>query len=621
MRLLSLAKPLISRETIFVIAMLTVLAFCAGSVSQNRADPDLWGHVQFGEDVLNAGAIATTNSYSYTATEYPWINDAVFSEVTFALLNRIGGVTALLLFKFLMGLVVLTLIYRAMERQGVGNVARCSVLLLVSFNFLHHWTLRPQLATYVSYALILTILHWCFQGWQGRWHYRKDPQGLCYSSRRLRFLWVLPVVMFVWANFHGGFLAGYAVLLTYLIGRSCEAFWVRGEQSWPVQRRLIMMAVAAGLATLVNPYGPRLHWSLLRSLGQPRPEIMEWLAPTLSDPMSLPYWSMLAFAGLALFTSKRSIDGTHAMLLMATGVQALHQRHATFFAITCGFYLGPHIDSLLRSFGIDSTANQNRKHHGVRRGLVAVTLLVLLALQTYRIGARLVEVPVRNDLFPCEALQFMADQNMHGNLVVPYRWSQYVIGSFGRLDSPMHVKVAFDGRYRTCYPQAFVDTYFDFALGKNGPTQRFRDPRSPIYDPLRILNYSPPGEVPPNMVLLTMTQFHGIRVMNSLRDDWTRVYADGMCELWARRSVFDHPESERYIPTGVRVCRDEPLPGHRAWPAFPVFGRNDATIRNVSLKSTPPNSHSTKTRTTRTQTTKTPALRRDLRTNDEVRRP
>lgn len=595
MRLFSEAKPFVPLKTLHAIFVLTILACCAGPLSLNRADPDLWGHVQFGRDVLDDGAIASTTSYSYTASGYRWINHENLAEIGFAILERAGGATSLLLFKFLLGLSILALIYRTMQRQGVGLIAQTSVLFLVSFNLLYHWTMRPQLATYGCYALMLAILHWCFQGWQGRCHFRKSPQDLSYSSRRLRCLWALPVVMFVWANSHGGFVAGYAVLFAYLAGRSLEAFWIRRGESWGLQRRLIMMATVAGLATLVNPYGPRLHLWLLESLGRPRPEIMEWLPPTLADPMSLPYWLLLAFGSLTLIISKRSLDATHVLLLVATGWQAfLHQRPAAFFAITCGFYLGPHFDSLVRRFNIESWCTQLLQRRPTVRGAATIVLLSVLAIQTFRISSRLQEMPVHYDRFPCDALQFIADHNMHGNLVVPYGWSQYVIASFGVADRPVPVKVAFDGRYRTCYPQALVDTYFDFAFGKDGPLARYRDPESPTYDPARILNYSPPGEFPPDMVMVDVRQPHGLEVLNSVTDDWMPVYADGMSELWARRSVFDQPGNGRYIPPAVRVDLDQPLAGDRPWPALPEFGRTDSTIRSVSLesRSLPGKSHS-----------------------------
>lgn len=562
----------------------TVLACCAGPITQNRADADLWGHIQFGRDVLDSGSLPATTTYSYTAEGYRWINHENLSELTFALTERIGGTIGLLLLKFFLGLVVLTLIYRTMERQGVSMAACAAVLLLVSYNLLYHWTLRPQLASYTLFACMLAIFHWCFQGWQGSWHFTRAPNDLVYSSRRLRWLWTLPVVTFVWVNSHGGFVAGCAVLVLYLAGRSAEAFWVRGRDSWPLQRRLLMMASAAILATFVNPYGPRMQWWLLQSLGRPRPEIMEWLPPTLADPMSLPFWLMLAFASLTIVASKRCRDFTHLLLLGATGWQALlHQRHAAFFAITCGFYLGPHLDSVIHGASLQAKLRSWLEPRLKARVAIAAVLLIGVAGQLWHVSGRMRYLPVRHEEFPCAAVQFMADNRMDGNIVVPYRWSQYVIASLAVKESPVRVKVAFDGRYRTCYPQALVDIYFDFMFGIDGPLKRFRHPCSPEYDPTRILRYAPPGQSPPDIVMVNVRQPHAIEVLKGEREEWMPVFSDGVCQLWARRAVFDHPERPRYIPPSVRVFRDEPLAGAVHWPALPTFGRTDSIIRHVSL--------------------------------------
>jgi hypothetical protein len=553
---------------------LCVLATCTEQLSLNRADPDLWGHVQYGRDVLTEGQIPATTTYSYTADGYRWINHENLPEVVFAVFEWCGGTTALLVLKFSLGLAVLTLMLRAMERQGVGVLARVALLLLVSYNLVFHWTMRPQLASYVCYAVMLSLLNWCFQGWHGRWHFSRQPVDLSYSSRRLKWLWALPLLFLVWANSHGGFVAGLAVLFAYLGGRSLEAFWVRGQLSWPLQRRIFLMATAAGLSTFINPYGASLQIWLLGSLGRPRPEIMEWLPPTFGDPMSLPYWLMLSFAVLTLIASRRSRDFTHLILLFATAWQALlHQRHASFFAITCGFYLGPHLHSIVQACLPTRIVPRIVTERTAVRWAVAVGLIAFLSVETYRIGKHLGEMPVHYDRFPCEAIQFMADHDLHGNLIVPYAWSQYVIASFGQEDGPVHVKVAFDGRYRTCYPQAIVDSYLDFAFGLDDVLTRFRDPNSPPYDPLRILNYAPPHERPADMVIVNTRQPHGVEVMQTVKDRWMKVFEDGLCQLWVRRAVFDQPESERYIPPSAIVSRTKPLDGSKPWPALPTFDR------------------------------------------------
>ena len=57
-----------------------VAAFLVFLVTRTWADPDLWGHLQFGRDILQSWALATTDPYSFTSDK-PWVNHEWLSEV------------------------------------------------------------------------------------------------------------------------------------------------------------------------------------------------------------------------------------------------------------------------------------------------------------------------------------------------------------------------------------------------------------------------------------------------------------------------------------------------------------------------------------------------------------
>ena len=64
---------------------------CGVALSLNVADPDLWGHVQYGRDALAHGLPATT-TYSYIAEGYPWINHEIVAEYALAIgADWLGG--------------------------------------------------------------------------------------------------------------------------------------------------------------------------------------------------------------------------------------------------------------------------------------------------------------------------------------------------------------------------------------------------------------------------------------------------------------------------------------------------------------------------------------------------
>ena len=78
-------------------------ALLSGALLCARAgvDPDLWGHVRFGTDILKSGRIATLDPYSFTQ-DVPWTNHEWLSELVFAIAYRAGGVTGLALLKALL---------------------------------------------------------------------------------------------------------------------------------------------------------------------------------------------------------------------------------------------------------------------------------------------------------------------------------------------------------------------------------------------------------------------------------------------------------------------------------------------------------------------------------------
>lgn len=207
--------------------VLAVLLACAVALSLNVADADLWGHVQYGRDALAHGLPATT-TYSYVAQGYPWINHEILSEYVLAIGAICLGGPGMLIIKCLLGMAIVGAILWNARRQGVGLIAGCALVLLVAVTLGNHWSLRPQLASYVLFAALLGLLSYCFEGWEGQWQLSQgwlarlrgeapiEQSPLTYNLPRLKLLWLVPLLFVVWTNSHGGFLAGLCVYLAYL---------------------------------------------------------------------------------------------------------------------------------------------------------------------------------------------------------------------------------------------------------------------------------------------------------------------------------------------------------------------------------------------------------------------
>ena len=555
---------------------ITVLV-SALAMSPSIADPDLWGHVQFGRDFLDSGELEMTTSYSYTANGYRWINHENLSEIVMAIVVDTFGPHGLIWLKFGLSLFVIVTILVFNLRSGTGLIATCLLTILVSWNLGYHWSFRPQLSSFVFFTLMVSLLQFAFAGWRDNWHlrcfrpswltrgHRKDE--IEYSWIHSRLLWFAPLLFCVWTNSHGGFVAGICVYVAYLGCRALEVLTMYWPKGWGLVRRMALMMLVATLATLLNPYSYRLPMWLLESLGTPRPEILDWSSGQLLTGIGLKFWALVAVVGLAIALSKKSLDFTHLVLLAITLWQATsHFRHVPFFAILAGFWVGPHVQSAferVQTTAADTTSEVSKQ----MRYAIVVVMVGLFGLVGYRLTDRLTQLKVDCQVFPVEALQFMHDHGLGGRLVVTYDWAQFAIAALCVEDNlgpqqPVS-EVAFDGRFRTCYPQPIVDMHFDLLFGDK--KARSRSPDSGPIDPTRVLKLGYP-----DLVLIRRKGELSESVMSTQTDEWALLFQDGLAQLWGRRVRYDNSQSPDFVPPESRIIRSDMPVGYASWPALPI---------------------------------------------------
>ena len=498
---------------VFVLAGLVFL-------SNNIADPDLWGHVQFGRDVLQDGSIKSTTTYSYTAQGYRWVNHENLSELVLAFTYDTFGLPGLIVGKFMLALLILGLVIGVARRNKVGWFIAGGVSVLVAANLECFWHFRPQISSFVLCAAMLAVLEYCFQGW------KVDESGISpVFLGRFQWLWVVPGILFLWANSHGGFVAGLAIFGTIVFGRIVELILVRRSKGIGLAVRLALVGLAGLLVTFLNPYSFGLHKWLLNSLGQPRPEIQDWLPVDWFSVSGIRFSVIAAMSFVVIAVSRRPRDWTKIAVLLLVGWQACsHVRHIAFFALLFGFWLPVHLHDLvlrvreMKSPGIKP--NPPTQLSVFSRGALGIVAMSFAAI----VGVRLCDIPVDKSKYPVEAFEFIAENDLDGRMVVTYNWAQYVIGAFGGEHKDLPVcPVSFDGRFRTCYSQAIVDMNFDFIIHGVGPKVRYRSEKSGPIDRTKVLDY---GE--PELVLISRKQVPALEVMDLQHDDWSLLYQDSL---------------------------------------------------------------------------------------------
>jgi hypothetical protein len=539
--------------------LLALLLGAGVALSANTADADLWGHILFGLETLAAGAPQTTTTHSFTASGHPWVNHENVSEVCLAFIHHIGGGRGLLLAKSALGLLVVSSMIWAARRRRVGLTAIWLVVLVVAVNLTAGWSLRPQLFTYTALAGMVLMLDAAFARW--------ESDGVV----RFAWLWMCVPLMLLWTNAHGGFLAGYGLLVLYLGVRALQAGLRLGLAAWPLVLRFGAVVGMTALATLINPYGPLLHRWLFGAMSQPPAEITEWASLTPANNLFWPGVFLLALTGSSLILSSRRRDPAQVLLIVVAGCQAVsHVRHVALLAILVGYWIPLHCDSMLARWpGRSALKSELETEVRMSRWALAFYGISLAAVCVALGGvltSRIAQLRVDREQFPVSAVQFMAHSKLKGRLLATYNWAEYAMAALP--DSP----VSFDGRFDTCYPPHVLDAHFDFVLG-DAPGLRTRPRRDPTSERMALELGKP------ELALVDRRQPNSVRILAN-HPDWALLYQDSVAQVWGRRDRFDDPKSPDYLSPARRRITDDPQQGYAVWPALPQLSQKNGRRGN-----------------------------------------
>jgi hypothetical protein len=317
-------------------------------------DPDTMWQISIGRWIVEHGAVPHTDVYSFTMRGQPWISTQWLAQVAYAAVYAVAGWT--------------------------GPVVLASVCIAATFalftRFLARRLSESTTLVFVAAALALTVPHLLarphvlalpvMMAWVG---------GLVQAADRRAppSFWLLPL-MTLWANLHGGFVLGLALVAPIAV----DAVWNADART---RKSLILrwaaFALAALAASCVTPYG----WdSLLASkkilaLGEALPLIMEWRPADFSSLGPLEVCLLLGF-GLALYRGI-SLPPLRIVLLLGMLHMALAQgRSVEIFALLVPLFLA---SPLAKQIG---AAEDDAKPVAASRGVLFASLAIVLLAGT-----------------------------------------------------------------------------------------------------------------------------------------------------------------------------------------------------------------------------------------------
>ncbi|MGC8775879.1 MAG: hypothetical protein ACP5QN_01010 [Minisyncoccia bacterium] len=240
---MNINKKIINKKILEFIILILLLSYY-GFFLANKIDlttADLGRHLKNGALAINFifnnpfefNKLLKTNFYSYTYSDYFFINHHWVSGVIFYLIEKSFGFKGLSWFYIILSLVIFVLFFKLAQKNSNFITAALISLLLIPL-IAERKEIRPEIFSYFFMALFFWIL----------WHYSKN----LISSK---WLFILPLTGIIWANFHIYFIFGLFLIGVFLL----EEIFILKLKNKNKIKNLSLTFIFTALSFLIQPNG------------------------------------------------------------------------------------------------------------------------------------------------------------------------------------------------------------------------------------------------------------------------------------------------------------------------------------------------------------------------------
>jgi hypothetical protein len=333
------------------------------------------------------------------------------ADVLFYLVDSVAGLAGLVVLSALLMAATFTLLYNKLSTR---LSLRLPVLLLVGWGAIAtsvNWSVRPHL---VSMCLLAIWLLWADDLRRGE----QVP------------FWRFPLLMLVWSNLHGEFIAGILVLLAYSAGWVVDFILDRPNANLLVGKKLWLALLSSIAATLLTPSGIGPWVSILGFVNNRylMSRMVEANAPNFQNPEMRILFGLLLLSIFLLAIKKDRLPASQGLLLAgfsAMGLVAIRNVH--LYGIVAPYVLAETLGWTRQLPIPDRLETILQRIEGQIRGIgwiiVPAALMSVLVLFS-GVGQKLYQF--EEPTFPVRAMTWLEQNPQSGNMFNKLEWGGYL---------------------------------------------------------------------------------------------------------------------------------------------------------------------------------------------------
>ncbi|MFT3895647.1 MAG: hypothetical protein QM730_28835 [Anaerolineales bacterium] len=367
-----------------------------------NTDGDIGRHITIGSYILEHWKIPTHDLFSHTMQGQFLVPHEWLAQVAFAAVYKIANLGGVVFLVSLVIALTFTLVFRRTVSGGVFRLTAFFTTILAAFASNLHWLTRPHIFTFLFVAIWIYL----FESKLTRW-------------------WYFPLLMLLWVNTHGAFIAGFAIWFAFFAGW----FWdfLNRKETKSEGIRHLSIGLSSLLVTLINPVGWRLWNTSVGYFGNRFliDKTIEYQSPNFHNSNTWPFLIMLVLFFMALGL-KGKLQSHEMFLLIGWGTLSLYNaRNIPIFAIVMAPSLGKIFQENIQNIPLLSRIENNFAviEKGLRGYIFTVAMVVLLLVTVLKSPFNV----FKPEIFPVEAANWLSNNPPKGKMFNYFTWGGYLL--------------------------------------------------------------------------------------------------------------------------------------------------------------------------------------------------
>lgn len=469
------------KSRVFLYILLALFSLLLACLSKDY-DYDLYARLIVGEHFFKTGWITYEDFLSYTPTHLWYDHEWGSSLVFYAFLKLFGNFGLILLQAITIFFTTFFVIKTQQLQKHAYPISFAFIIgFMILFSHQNPSIVRCHMFSFTFFSMLLYFLEKT-------------------RIKNSNILWLMPPIVIIWNNLHGGVVSGLGMIFIYMIGEMIS------RRSW--LKYFWVLAVSTPLL-VINPYGVDYLDFLFSANTKNREHIAEWLGIFVQRhimyyyPIYFPVLFTVILTIINLFIKKRIII-TKALALLVTAVLA--STHIKLLSLVMIVIAALFYNEIIRLISKNGFRFLNKVTY------VCVCLSLFYIPFTHPTVAR-----TQLYKYPVTEIEFIKLNKISGNLVTAFG-----LGSYTSYKLYPQNLIYMDGRYEEVY----YDEEFENLIS-------YEEAQEPFWD--KVLKDYPTQILMPEKIS---------PIYNKLKEqsDWEEVYSGTICGVFLPKNRTNYKQ-------------------------------------------------------------------------------